>query len=520
MSLNSVLLKYFIKLDYRDKDRKSFKKFIGIIAGYVIGTAGLSVNYYMNFDSLSFAVLCFTMNTFMLAFIAMGEYPQLFFAKEQYELIQTLPVGKDVFITAKFVSAFLYLLTIAVVLAIPQSVFFYFYDREPVKVLIFILMDISLSLFFASILLILYSFALKIFSDKGTYILFIIQFLFFGLIMYSVSIGSKSVEMHTNTIMNFEIVKYLPQRYFAEGVNNYAYAFAGLLSAVLIMFFLLKIISANFYEIYNALYLIKPREKSLSKLRILDSYSGFISGIFVRDRVEKSGFELAKNIITGSKSMLLRYLPIATVPLIIALIGLLTGNESLTFIRTDSIGLVIPVLSPSITMIILIMSRMFISNLQIADENSNEVKWIYESLPLESPARILTGSFKFIFSTFITLPVIFITIILLFKYPASDVLINIIFILAFTLFAMALSFLFIKNYPFTLESSKINSASKLIEVFISVIIAVIIFIMQFFIYQNYTYIFISIIIIFIINFLITKRIRNYGTGKKYFSDRE
>lgn len=520
MTVNSVLLKYFIKLDYRDKDQKSFKKFIGIIVSYLIGTAGLSVNYYINFDSLSFVVLCFTMNTFMLTFIAMGEYPQLFFAKEQNELIQTLPVGKNVFIASKFVSAFLYLLTFAYVLTLSQSVFFYFYDRNFLKIFIFLLINISSTLFFASILLILYSFALKIFSEKGTYILFIIQFLFFGLILYSTSIGSKAVEMHSNTIMNNEFVKYMPQRYFAEGVNNYAYAFAGLLSTFFIMFLLLKIITAYFHEIYNTLYLIKSKNKSLSKFRVLDSYSDFISGIFVRDRVEKSGFELAKNLVTGSKSMLLRYLPLAIAPLIIALIGLITGNESLTFIIRDSEGLVIPVLSPSITMIILIMSRMFISNLQIADENSNEVNWIFESLPLESPARIFTGSFKFIFYTFILMPAIFITIILLIKYPAEYVLINIIFIITFTLFAMTLSFLLVKNYPFTLESNKINSASKMIDVFISVIVAIIIFVLQFFIFQNYTYIFISIITILALNFLITKQIRNYGTGKKHFSDRE
>lgn len=514
-----VLIKYFIKLDYRDKEHISYKKFFGIIVAYLIGSAGLAVNYYLNFDSMSFAVLCYTMNTFMLAFIAMGEYPQLFFAKEQFDLIQILPISKKDFITSKFISAILYLTSLAAVLSVSQSVFYYFYEENLAGVLIFFLLNISFTLFFSSVLLIIYSLALKLLSEKGTYILFILQFLFFGLIMYSTSIGTKAVELHTNSIMNFEFVNYLPQKYFAGGISNPLLLFSGIFLTVLLLLLLLKIVSMYFYDIYNTLYIIKPKESKIKKVKVFKSYREFSSKIFIRDRVEKSGFELAGNIITGSKSMLLRYMPLASAPVIIAVIGILTGNESLTFIDRDSQGLVIPVLSPSISIILIMMSRMFISNLQIADENSNDVNWIYESLPLESPARIMTGSFKFVFHTFILLPVVLISVLLLIKYPAVNVLLNILFILVFSVFAMTLTFLFVKNYPFTLESNKINSASKLLDVFLSVIYAVLIFILQFFVFQNYTYIFISIITILILNFLITKQIRNYGTGKKLTAER-
>ncbi len=519
MHRNYVLIKNFIKLDYRDREQKTYKKFIGIIIAYLIGTAGLSVNYYLNFDSQSFAVLCYTVNTFMLAFIAMGEYPQIFFSKDQFELIQTFPISQKDFTSSKFISALLYLTSFAAVLSVSQSVFFYFYGNNISSVLIFFLMNISFTLFFTALLLTIYTFALKLFAEKGTYILFIIQFLFFGLIMYTTGLGSKAAELHTNSIMNFDFVNYLPQKYFAEGMHNTGFVFAGLFLSILILSILYKIISAYFFNIYKTLYNIKPREKKFNKFRVFESYNKFISKIFVTDSVEKSGFELAKNIITGSKSILLRFLPLASAPLIIALIGIFTGNESLTFLDRDSEGLVIPVLSPSISMIIIMMSRMFISNLQIADENSNDVKWIYESLPLESPARIMSGSFKFVFYSFIILPVLIITVLLFLKYPAENVLLNILFILSFAVFSMTLTFLFVKNYPFTLESSKMNSAAKLFDVFLSVIYAIIIFILQFLVYQNYTYIFISIITILILNFLITKQIRNYGTGKKFAAER-
>jgi len=518
--VNTVLLKYFIRLDYRDKEQNTFKKFIGIIIAYIIGNAGLSLNYYMNFDADSFSVLCFTMNTLMLAFISMGEYPQLFFAKEQFELIQTLPIEKNSFITSKFISAFLYLLSFAFILSISQSVFYFFYCMQTGTTVLFLVMNILFSLFFSSFLLIIYSIALKIFSEKGTYVLFFIQVLFFGVIMYSTSAGSEAAQMHSNSIMNFEFIKYLPQKYFAMGINDYYFTVAGFVSALFMLFFLLKIVSKYFEEIYYTLYLIKPKERKIGKFRIFDYYTYFVENVFVRDKIEKTGFKLAKNIITGSKSMLLRYLPLSSAPFIIALLGIISGNESLTFLEMESEGLVIPVLSPSITMIFIMMSRMFISNLQIADENSNDVKWIYESLPLESPARIYSGSFKFVFYTFISVPLIFISIILLVKYPVSYVIPNILYVLSFTVLLITISFLFVKNFPFTLESNKINSAIKLLDVFVSILFAIGIFVLQFFVFQNNTYIFISIITILLINFLITKQIRNYGTGKKYSPKRE
>ncbi|MBN1632795.1 MAG: hypothetical protein JW917_01360 [Ignavibacteria bacterium] len=520
MSLNPVLLKYFIKLDYRDKDKNTFRKFIGISVSYLISNTFLSLYYYMNFDSMSFAVLSFTFNSFLIVFISMGEYPQLFFAKEQFEIINILPLGLNAFIKSKFISALLYLLTFVLILSLPQSVFFFFFDGNFLSVIAFLLMNLSFTFFLVSVLLIIYSFALKFFSEKATVILFIIQLLFFALIMYSTSIGSRTAELHTDTLMNSKLVNYSPQKFFALGIYEFSYLTAAFFIVLISLYLFLKTLSVYFLEIFETLYFIKPKERKIRKLRIFDAYSDFISDKLVKDNVEKAGYILSKNIITGSKSVLLRYLPLAAAPLIIALIGIITGNESLTFISSSISGNGIPILSPSITMIIIMMSRLFISNLQIADENSNDIQWIYESLPLKSPARIFQGSFKFIYYIFIILPVLLITAMLLIKFAAEVVLINIIYVLIFSSFVMTITFLFIKNYPFTMESTKMNSALRLFDILISVVFAVVIFILQFIIFENYTYIFISIIIIFIINFLIIKQIRNYDcTGKRITADR-
>jgi hypothetical protein len=153
------------------------------------------------------------------------------------------------------------------------------------------------------------------------------------------------------------------------------------------------------------------------------------------------------------------------------------------------------VLSPSITFTLIMCSRLLITNTKITDENTGDIGWIYESIPIESKRIFLNGILKFINYNFI-IPVVFlITFLLFMRIEPLPALLNILYITTFLFFINSTLKLFDKKYPFTLESSKFNSASKFLEILFTLILGIIVFICQIFIFQNVIFVIISIVIL-------------------------
>lgn len=504
-----TILRLFFKLDFRDKDSKSFKKIIGVLVSYLIAGLGLSVNYFLNYDYLSCIILVYSFNSFLILFLVLSEYPNLFFSKANIDIIKSLPITNSEFIVAKISSAFVYILFFAIILSIPQTILFIFiYKKIFYYSIAFFLQNVSFCLFLPTTVLIIYSLIIKWFSEKASIILYLVQALFILLVMLSTSYSSKAANQETFSILQYTFVKYLPQYYFTLGIDEVIYFIVSLLITFLIIFLFYSIIKRNFDEILYKLSYAKSRRKYrfFKTIYLFDKIDNFLEKLFLRTKEEKAGFYIAKKVVTSSKSMILKFIPVLFMPIIIVLIGIITENKSLLLINDISnIG----ILSPSITLIIIMMFRITISNIKFADENSENINWIYESLPFKNPKLVYIGCIKYFYLYYFLPIMIIITILLITKLNLEIVLLNIFFILPLANLLTKVLSSKAKIYPFTIEPTKFNTLARFGEVFISLFLGIIVFILQLLIFKNITYILISIIFILILNIFLNYIILHY-----------
>ena len=165
---------------------------------------------------------------------------------------------------------------------------------------------------------------------------------------------------------------------------------------------------------------------------------------------------------------------------------------------------VIPVISPSITFTLMMCTRLLISNTKILDSNSMDTEWIYESLPIKEKRNIISGANKFTYVFFIFPVLVLLTILLSFKADFVPVVINIIFISSGIYLINSISLIFDKTYPFSLESSRFSSVSRFLNIFFSIFLGVILFLIQIFIFQNTIFVIISITLFITIAFLLNR----------------
>ncbi len=196
-------------------------------------------------------------------------------------------------------------------------------------------------------------------------------------------------------------------------------------------------------------------------------------------------------------------------PLLFVIIGMISDSSKLLFYYIHSgadsfFRTAIVILSPTITFTLIMCSRLLISNTKILDESSVNTEWIYDSLPIKEKRFIIKGVNKFIYTAFIFPLIISIAILLSFKADFNVVLYNILYISSGIYFINSVSMLFDKTYPFTFESTKFSSASKFIEVFIAMILGMILFLIQIFVFQNIIFVIISVLIFTIISLLLNR----------------
>ncbi len=511
----STLLKLFLKLDYRDRDSKSFKKVIGIIFSYLIAGIGLSINYFLSFDYLSCIILIFSFNSFLILFLILNDYPNLFFSKSNIELLNSLPFSFSEFIISKIISAFIYISFFSVIITIPQTILYIIIYKKPFfYFLAFFFQNVFFTLFFSFIILIIYSSVIKFFSDKASIFIYIIQAFFILMIMASTSFTSKESYQEKFSILQYSFVKYLPQYYFSLAVDNIFYFILSFIFTSVIAFLFYLLIKRNFEDIFYKLTSLKreSRLRSYKIFPIFNKFEYFVEKIFLRNPDEQAGFYIAKKVITGSRLMLLKFIPLIIMPLILVIIGLITENNSLLFISNENTY--INILSPTISLLTIMMFRISTNSLKFSDEISENINWIYDSLPFSNPKLVFNGCYKYIYSYFIIPVIILIIILLSIKMNLETVLLNIFFILPFATLLNKVSLSRIKVFPFTLEVSKFNTFSRMAEVFISLFWGFIAFLLQLLIFKNITYIFISIIFILILNIFINYLILNYVTGAR------
>ena len=308
-------------------------------------------------------------------------------------------------------------------------------------------------------------------------------------------------------------MNYFPQTFFSGSVNSFPRLVLCFILTVSVLALLYIFISKNYFLLIKN---ISTLDKKSSKPRFSFNFSflrNVINKYLLSDNYERAAYDLTKNQIHNSRFLKTKYFPLAVMPLLVLLIGYFSDLPNLLFFSGAGSGkltepsffkTVISVMSPSLSFTLLMSSRLLISNTKILDENSTGTLWIYESLPLKNMSSVIKGADKYVYINFI-LPVLIIIFVLLnFKADPQTVLLNILFVASGMYFINSVGLLFDKTYPFTLESTKLNSASKFIEVIVAMVFAVLLFLLQLFVFQNIIFVITAVIIFILLSYLINR----------------
>lgn len=506
----AILTGLFLKLDYRDKNKGSLTKLFGISFAYVVSSTLISLDYFRSYDLLSYMTLGLTLKMFFIGFAVLGDFANLLFSKQFSEILAIYPFGNRELVFSKIASSFIYLLYFGILMLIPQSVFVYISSNDIFLVLKYFLNGLLFDVFILSVFILLYSFTINIIAEKSSVLLFAFQISFVAMIMYSS--GRQKVSGIKNSVYDNPLYNYLPQSVFSKAVFDINYFLAGLL---LVLFFFSAsyiYLSINYYSIFSKLLDVKPVKLKINIFRNLLSLYGDFASWFLKNNFEKASFNLMKNMFVKSKTVKLRMIPMLFIPIILIAVGIISNKPEGLLIDSNDSGLfssfAVNILSPGITITYIMSIRLLISNIKIADETISDIKWIYEILPMKNSKSSFDGAVKFIYLNFI-LPLTALSIFVLsFKISLIDLIINYLFIFsAGNMFNLLLR-KFDCDYPFSVENTKLNSTGKVLEVFLTVIIGLIIFGMQIFIFKNVVYILISLIVIFGVSFVINNYINN------------
>jgi hypothetical protein len=345
--------------------------------------------------------------------------------------------------------------------------------------------------------------------QKANSLIYIFQFSFFGFVMFSSSYASRAKLQNSQSILGFKFVNYLPQKYFALSLNNPAYLLIDVLlfAVAFIIFYLF--ISHNYLKLSDIIFRLEEKKKKKRQFKIFTGFQKTIEKNFLKNNLEKASYFLALNQFKNSRTFKLRYVPLIFLPLVFCIIGLFMETQKyLVFSEPMKGGLMsgaVILLSPSIIMTFLMCSRLMITNTKIADENSENIEWLYEILPIENKRLFLKGVQKFVYINFLMPAFIIALIILSFRIELLPLLLNMLFIASVVYIINSIFLLFDKKYPFSLKISKYNSASRIAEVLLMMLFGVVFFAAQIFIFQNIVFIIIAIILIFGISVLISKK---------------
>ena len=507
-SNTSVLYSLFVKMDFRDKKNSGFKRLFGILIAYLFANFMLSYSSYSNFDRDSFVVICMSTNAFFLSFVILNDFVSLFLKRGEDEFINSLPVNEQKIFFSKFLAAFTFISFYAVAIVLPQLFFYYKYTGSPSASAMFVVNVFLFNIFIISLLVILYTLVLRFFSKVSYIFIYSINILFLLYVFYSTSLRSKAYDLGKRSILDLDFVSYLPQVYYMKALADpvlFTIAFIASIAVMLITFFLIR---ANLTQLMRNVKDMSAKKPSVKKERVnfIDKISG---ALLLRNSLQRASYFLMKDQLVNSGTLRMRYVIFLLMPLVFTLMASFTefgggvyfeSNKLASLISAEGIA----VLSPSILFIYILCARLIISNTRVADNNSNDIDWVYGSLPLKNPVPLRLGVLKFIFVYFFVPLLLIMTLILLRKADLTSILFNLAYVTGGVFFISSVLFRFDRNFPFSLDSSQMDSTGKFLEILITIVLGIIIFAIQLFIFKNIIFIVTSIILLFFIGGLLLK----------------
>lgn len=504
MNNNSkILAVVFSKLHFRDKENTGKKKFLGILVSYLFANSALSVNNFFSFNKESYTILSFSTGVFLLVFVILSDFANLFFTKKYNDVLNTLPIKDSELVSSKFISAFLFIAIYTLIIAVPQAVFFGLYESSVPEIILFFTANLFSLFFICGVILVIYTMSYKIFSKKSNTVLYILQFIFFFYII-AVSSMASGYESAKHDILSFGFVKFLPQFYFADSIKNPSLLALLILLTVFLYVFFFYYLKRN----YGKISLLLTGSDSVSKSKkggggLFKKYNKIICAYIIGNSEEKASYLLTLNQFSNSKSLKLKFIPLTFLPLIVCLITLFTGALTFSIFKDSADS--IKVLTPSISFTFIMCIRLLISVTKTEDESSPGIGWIYSSLPILSLKKMQNANIKFVFVNFAFPVLIILFFMLSIKMEIYHLLLNMIFLFTAAYFVNTFFLFFDRVYPFSLESTRYNSISKLGEIFFVMLIGIAIFVAQIFIFENVIFVIISIVVFLVISFLLKQK---------------
>lgn len=513
MSSTGILFNLFRKLDYRDKENSGKKKLTGILLAYLVAGTAMAFNFYNAFDEKSFVMLSLTSNLFLIALIVLNDFDNLFLASRSFDVINSLPVKSSEFFLAKFFSAALFLMLFITAVAVPQMVFFYFINHDFSKLALFFFTNTAFCFFAIGLLLFIYCLIILYSKKHSSLFLNVLQILFFVFIFYSSTISSEAASRNKGTdfkesIFNYGFAKFLPQSYFSNSVYDMLSFDLCILVSILVFVLTYAVISKKYFVLLENVLSIE-RAKTSSRLKIRFPFAGkLIQKYYLSNKTEAASFGLVRHQLANSRFLRIKFIPVLFMPLIFVILGVVSDSDKFLFFNKSSganfFKTVIPVVSPSITLTLLMCSRLLISNTKILDDKSSETKWIFDSLPVPDKKYIIKGANKFIYLVFIAPVILLMFALLCIRAVPSTIILNLLFIISGLYFINSVALLFDKTYPFTLESSKFNSASKILEIFLAMFLGIALFLIQIFVFQNIIFVLVTIAVFILLSLLLNR----------------
>ncbi|HQY20339.1 MAG TPA: hypothetical protein PLX80_05780, partial [Ignavibacteria bacterium] len=251
---------------------------------------------------------------------------------------------------------------------------------------------------------------------------------------------------------------------------------------------------------------LKRNKTSKFKFPEFKKASELFTRLLPGSNIELASFRLIRDHINNSRYLRLKYIPLLIIPVIVVIIGFFSNSAEYLFFESKSgfLRTAFLVISPSVSLTVLLCARMLISNTKILDDSSSDTKWIFDSLPSGNISSYIKGVNSFIYFVMILPMLIFIFLMLLFKADTLTIFLNFIYISSSVYFVISIASLFDKTLPFTLESSKYNSATRFLEVLISMVIGVAVFLIQIFIFQNIIFVITATVLFITVSYLLNR----------------
>lgn len=511
-----ALYSFFLKLDFRDKRNAGFKKLIGVLVAYFFANFVLSYSNFRNFDEMSYVILSMSTNAFFLSFILLNDFIGLFLTKDDNEVIYALPVSRESIFYSKFFAAYSFISFYAAAIILPQIFFYYKYNESAASVAIFVLCVFLFNLFIISILAMLYTVILRWFVKASHPFIYLVNIVFLVYMFLSSTVRVKALDEGKHSFLDSGYVNYLPQLYFAKGVFDPVTLLALVVVAVLaavLCFYLLRMnlarISANVAAQSKKIKKKKAQAEVDLSGKIIDKP---VIALFLRNNLQRAAYFLMKEQLSNSRVLKMRYYIFLLMPLVFAGIAVFSGVDGAVVLESRKLyemtGAGVLILSPTILFIYILCARLIVSNTRVADANSNDTEWIYNSLPIKGASQIRLGVLKFILIYFLIPLIAVMGILLSFKVDILSIALNLLYVTAGVFLISAVLYRFDKNYPFTLDSVKMDSTSKFVEILMTIVLGVMIFISQLFIFKNIIFIIVAIPLLLLAGGIILRTQRN------------